>query len=946
MVSRNNYQHGLVRQPHYGLRKLGIGVVSVLLSTSVWLGMTGDAQAATNATPDGAQVNGVLGESAAAHQETKEAPAVSSVNAPVSAVPDAVTPTTSIDSQVGQSITVTNHTVTEAPGDRNTGNPGTVTLHLGLTIPATAISHLQNGDYINVKLGLPYTTADGQHEVFSYGAVNGSNQVPLWYGGQIIGYVLPAGNLASYQQSVPGAGATSSDPHWQVVANQNDNVLTNAGSNGYYQIVFNAVLSNYFRNHQGTPGALTFNTDLVWYNPSSNGDKKLLPPSQALVLYAAATNVDHYAPSADLQIGDQYYASGISLRVVKAAEVETVPVATKITCSDHTGALAAHTWVKNGNREYLKLVNPTQSVGISLDNVGTDFTITVTKPAGNAAVKTNFVSAADLQRELQKIIVPVTTGKPAELSDQLAGATGFYLTKQYLYQKPVVTVKRTDNGPDEASYHVTIGGAYAGFLSTNGDGSSPVTLLTWEPTDPVALLPGNNIQSYQQDRQEITYGDRPGHWLGGYSVQSTAVREYLNGHPWHVQVVSQGQTKYDADWGYWIDIHNDLKPVSRAYVDSTYYGFVNQVIYFVDGQGRAMKGPAGEELPAVQRQVTFTSKTGQSGSYQTSDRFTAVQLPVIPGYTAYRGVQSASGQLEVVNGQAATTGAPIHQAGQEAPFEFPHADFVEYVVYKSADQATAHLRFYDDTAHRFIPGMPELTVHGAGNTPITFTVPGSYDLRNYDYAGTYVGDDPRNTARPVSGATLAQLNYGDFATAPHMDQYFIAHFTHRTIPVSGQRTVTETIRYVDTAGRQLLPDHQVQLSFTQTGYRDLVTGAVTSSWSGPQTFPAVISPALAGYLPNLPAVAAVLVSHASADVDRTVVYCPASTPQPVPTPTQRPGYPGMRGGQVPPIIQAARREQPTAHQLPQTGSRSGILAVGLAALAASFGLAGSRRKNN
>ena len=79
--------------------------------------------------------------------------------------------------------------------------------------------------------------------------------------------------------------------------------------------------------------------------------------------------------------------------------------------------------------------------------------------------------------------------------------------------------------------------------------SSPVTLLTWKPTDPVALMPGDGIRNYKQDRQAASYGDQPGNWLGGYSIQSTAVREYMDSHPWHAKVVSQGQTKYDADLG-------------------------------------------------------------------------------------------------------------------------------------------------------------------------------------------------------------------------------------------------------------------------------------------------------------------------------------------------------------------------------------------------------------
>ena len=240
-------------------------------------------------------------------------------------------------------------------------------------------------------------------------------------------------------------------------------------------------------------------------------------------------------------------------------------------------------------------------------------------------------------------------------------------------------------------------------------------------------------------------------------------------------------------WGYWIDIKNDLKPVSRAYVDSTYYGFVNQVIHFVTEQGQAMTQPSGEKIPDVKRQVVFTSKTGKAGSYHTDEQFNVLNLPVLDGYTAYQGVQSADGQLTMTSeGQVQTTGTAIHQAGQEAPFDFPNADFIEYVVYKPVAQENAHLRFYDDTDHRFIPGLSDLSVSGKSDKPIAFTIPTSYDFSKYDYAGIYVGDDPANKDQWLDGTVLSEVSFGNFDTAPAGDQYFIAHFTHRTAPVSEQ----------------------------------------------------------------------------------------------------------------------------------------------------------------
>ena len=51
MVSKNNtqwrLQHEAQRRPHYGIRKLSVGVASVLLSTTFYLGMTSVAHADT-----------------------------------------------------------------------------------------------------------------------------------------------------------------------------------------------------------------------------------------------------------------------------------------------------------------------------------------------------------------------------------------------------------------------------------------------------------------------------------------------------------------------------------------------------------------------------------------------------------------------------------------------------------------------------------------------------------------------------------------------------------------------------------------------------------------------------------------------------------------------------------------------------------------------------------
>lgn len=103
---------------------------------------------------------------------------------------------------------------------------------------ADEISKIKNGDYLDISLGLPYTTVDNHTYVFSYGAVNKDNQTLIYYQGMIVGYLVPAGNTESYKQSVAQYSG-SANPNWNVIDNDNSEELANLGSNGYYQIVFN-----------------------------------------------------------------------------------------------------------------------------------------------------------------------------------------------------------------------------------------------------------------------------------------------------------------------------------------------------------------------------------------------------------------------------------------------------------------------------------------------------------------------------------------------------------------------------------------------------------------------------------------------------------------------------------------------------------------------------------
>ena len=208
------------------------------------------------------------------------------------------------------------------------------------------------------------------------------------------------------------------------------------------------------------------------------------------------------------------------------------------------------------------------------------------------------------------------------------------------------------------------------------------------------------------------------------------------------------------------------------------------------------------------------------------------------------------------------------------------SDIDRTVTYK-ADEQKAKLRFYDDTDHKFIELAPDINTLGKSNENISFNVP--YNLSNYSFievdssndpANKEVdsSNDPANKSDKLNGDSLDNVNYGRFDTDKNADQVFIAHFTHKTVPVKDTKAVTEIVHYLYEDGAKAHDDVQKQVIFTKTGSKDLVTGKEKSSWSGPQVFNEVFSPEIPGYTPDQGKINSMVVSKDSKDIERTVIY--------------------------------------------------------------------------
>ena len=158
-------------------------------------------------------------------------------------------------------------------------------------------------------------------------------------------------------------------------------------------------------------------------------------------------------------------------------------------------------------------------------------------------------------------------------------------------------------------------------------------------------------------------------------------------------------------------------------------------------------------------------------------------------------------------------------------------DIEKTVIYK-AEKQSAVLRFYDDTEGKFIDFAKDLKTDGTSKATISFTIPSNYDFSNYNFVAVNMGNDPKDTATKLPGNTLSTVAYGKFDTNDQADQYFIAHFTHKTTSAKENKSVSEkVVLYAENGPKKGQTFKAIELgntTFTRNGQKDLVTDQV--SW--------------------------------------------------------------------------------------------------------------------
>lgn len=157
---------------------------------------------------------------------------------------------------------------------------------------------------------------------------------------------------------------------------------------------------------------------------------------------------------------------------------------------------------------------------------------------------------------------------------------------------------------------------------------------------------------------------------------------------------------------------------------------------------------------------------------------------------------------------------------------------IKKTVIYNADKQGAVLRFYDDTEGKFIDFAKDLKTDGTSKSTISFTIPSNYDFSNYNFVAVNVGNDPKNITTKLSGDTLSDVTYGKFDTNDQVDQYFIAHFTHKTNDVKENKSISEkVVLYAENGPKKGQALQTIELGntgFTRNGQKDLVTNQV--SW--------------------------------------------------------------------------------------------------------------------
>ncbi len=634
---------------------------------------------------------------------------------------------------------------------------------------------VNDGDYIDFHLGLPYTDSDGNQDEELYDNTLVKDHGDIIYQGKTIGTVYNMGT--------------------------------------YYRLVFNDNVNQF--------GQVEVTLQLRWgadtQQASVNAGKVYV--YQATDDANKDTTSFDFTPQNDVTINGKSYKSGLT---VKGQYIYTAePIATG---NVHFGTGASYsvnrTWDQNNQVQINTLWHNNYGVAFSTQDHGDEFELHLTyhvDPTGH--INYSVLSADEMK---QQILDHIATPDQQNMSDQVTDADGIYTKLDKIKgEKPDVdvTVTKTEETSDtdpntkNVTWHVKL---------TNKDTNSQVPIrLTGSVI--VATASANNftlpsdVTSYDEDLAAANkvingnYGSTP---EKSAATGNTALMEAL-----------QNTTPMTA----YVTAIKDGKVVDTSGTyGSPWYASIQYTGGNLTGGGNV------SDLVAA----TITIKDADNGETLTPDGLTyqgstgtaitfdglqaAYDALVAQGYTFVKAVSVQNGtETSLTDPDLTKLDSDTFGAASKT-----NNSFVIYMAKPKQQTQIATIEYIDEDNNG--QELSHEQAEGKVGDAISFTTDPATQIADY-ISQHYVLAKVTTPDGTLSGDQLKNLDWSTL-----LGQYgstsadFKVYFTHQTQPVNDEKTITEAVHFINDDGTPARDDYTATVKFTRTGTEDLTDG--TKSW--------------------------------------------------------------------------------------------------------------------
>lgn len=218
-----------------------------------------------------------------------------------------------------------------------------------------------------------------------------------------------------------------------------------------------------------------------------------------------------------------------------------------------------------------------------------------------------------------------------------------------------------------------------------------------------------------------------------------------------------------------------------------------------------------------------------NNNWTPAQSFTKVTSPIINGYT------------------------PNQATIDEIKVDHNSSDIIINVIYKANNQ-TAHIKYIDDTTGKTINVDNAI---GKFNAPIEFTNNVQAQIKTYGTQGYKLVSNSFNNQK---------------YQANNAQNQFEVHLAHNTINIQRDNTITRTIKYQYSNGKEAANNKVQTVNFAQNGIKDEVTNNINWLPVNTQNIPSVTTPTIKGYTPDIILVPEQNVSFNSKDQIIVVTY--------------------------------------------------------------------------